>query len=249
MILSCLCYWGKHSSDSHVANAQGKAKGTGPKLDGWLGGTVCTSASRVSQQECEPDRGTQTQHTPAAPGTPQSCALLKPHCPPPQQKDVQGSRSLEHHPYGRAVRKDARATCGKGASARDTCVEAKDTSDYWNRELCSHLKLNWTCGISAKTFVRLLVCACMLCRPWGEQAMLLLCMSEFHQWGGWERLFHSSAHREPRAESVGISSTKALVYTLPTALIYAIFLTHLTLILGTLSTSFRHQYLWLFSLP
>ena len=102
--------------------------------------------------------------------------------------------SLESNPYGRAFGKDARASCGAGTSTRDTRGEAKHTSDYLNRELCSHFKLNWTLGTCAKMFARLLlpVPACFAASEEKEQCSCSP-LAGFSWHTDWAGLFHPSA--------------------------------------------------------
>lgn len=249
MILSCLCYLGKHSSNSHAANAWGKAKGTGPKLDRWLGVTICIQG--VPGRSVRLTGGTDTAHAFSS-GHP---AELRPPCP--------------QHSTGRA---------GPGARARNTfhmaglsgrTPELPVQRSQPQRHLCrgqrlvrllkeralqpSEIKLDtWdqcqnVCGAASP-------CACMLCRPWGEQESLTLHV----RIPPGRRLGETSpllgTEREPGAGlgwAVGISSTQPLVYTLPTALY-----------LHSIFNSFNpdtwnpahflqvwHQHLWLFSLP
>lgn len=143
---------GKLSSDSRVANAWGKAKGTHPKLDRWLGVAVCASASRVSQTEMWAWPGGHRHSTHLRlQASLRAVRGWSPDCPPATVKGcVRRSTSLESNPYSRAFGKDARATCGAGTKTRDTRGEAKHTSYYLNRELHSHFKLNRTLRTCAK---------------------------------------------------------------------------------------------------
>lgn len=102
--------------------------------------------------------------------------------------------SLESNPYGRAFGKDARASCGAGTSTRDTRGEAKHTSDYLNREFCSHFKLNRTLGTCAKMFARLLlpVPACFAASEEKEQCSCSP-LAGFSWHTDWAGLFHPSA--------------------------------------------------------
>lgn len=153
---------------------------------------------------------------------------------------MQRSVSLESDPYGRAFGKHARATCGEGASTRDTSVEAKDTSDYLNRELCNHLKLNWTYGTCAKIFMRLLVSAsaCRADPEENEQCSPSACQDSM----GMEVGQGSSTPLHKESTGLGLLASPAtnlwfIQYWLPS--IYTGFLSCLALIPETLHTSFR----------
>lgn len=57
MILSCLCYLGKYSTDSQVAKAWGKAKELVQNLTGEKEGPSAPQHPGCPQQEYEPGRG------------------------------------------------------------------------------------------------------------------------------------------------------------------------------------------------
>lgn len=204
------------------------------------GVTVCTSASRVSPAGVWAWQEGHRQHTPAAPEILQSCGLLNPHCPPTTAK----GRAEQHKPGVWSIWqgfRDGRATCGEGTNTRDTCVQAKDTSGHFNKELCNHLKLNWTRGTSTKMFVRLL----SLCLQCSHSA----CQGSTSGEAG--PGFSTPVHRERWAGAVSKSSTQALLYTLLTAL-------HLCSIFNSFNPDAWNparflqvwrQHLWLFSLP
>lgn len=140
-----------------MANASGKAKGTGPKLNRWSGLSAPQHPGFPSHSQWERREGHSHITDLQLQAFLRAAQCWSPDCSPDTVKGrCEGSQACRMVCMAGLSRKDARAICSAGIRTRDTYGEAKHT-DHLNRKLYRYFKLNWTLGTCSKMFVRLLL--------------------------------------------------------------------------------------------